>query len=182
MYIRFIEKRDIEQVLNIYKYYIINTSFSFEYAVPTIEEFTARVNNISSKYTYLVAVEGGEGANEKVVGFAYLTEFAVREAFKWSATCSVYIEKDCRGKGIGKRLYEELCSFAKQQNLYHIYALITYPNDESEKFHQKMGFVKIATLPNIGFKLEEWHGLMYYKYEVQPIEETPKPFLTINNI
>ncbi|ONI46571.1 hypothetical protein AN640_00655 [Candidatus Epulonipiscium fishelsonii] len=182
MYIRFIEQRDIKEVLNIYKYYVINTSATFECSVPSDEVFTARVNSICSKYAYLVAVELDENTNEKIVGFAYLAEFAVREAFKWSVTCSVYIDKEYTGKGIGKKLYRELLGLAKQQNFYHLYALITIPNDESEKFHKKMGFVKVATLPNIGFKLDEWHGLMYYKYEIQPIEANPKPPLNINDV
>ena len=68
--IRSVKPSDIPQILQIYEYYILNSHVTFEEEVPTLLEFTKRVNDIHNKYPYLVFVE-----NEKVLGYAYASVF-----------------------------------------------------------------------------------------------------------
>ena len=51
---------DAEQLLEIYAYYIKNTAVTFEYEVPTVEEFQGRIRHILSHYPYLVAEVDGK--------------------------------------------------------------------------------------------------------------------------
>ena len=48
---------DAARLVEIYSYYVLNTAVSFEYEVPSVEEFTERMKNIMKKYPYLVAVK-----------------------------------------------------------------------------------------------------------------------------
>ena len=50
---------DAEQILNIYSYYIKDTAITFEYDIPSIEEFRSRIENTLKKYPYLVEEEEG---------------------------------------------------------------------------------------------------------------------------
>ena len=52
--IRFATSADAERILEIYAPYITDTVISFEYDVPTPVEFSARVEEIRSRYPYLV--------------------------------------------------------------------------------------------------------------------------------
>ena len=70
---------DAEVLLAIYAPYIRETAITFEYDVPSVEEFKHRIINISEKYPYLVAEEEGEA-----VGYAYAAPFHVRAACAWA--------------------------------------------------------------------------------------------------
>lgn len=61
---------DAEEILNIYAPYVTDTAITFEYDVPTLEEFTGRIRHTLEKYPYLVAVKDGE-----IIGYAYAGAF-----------------------------------------------------------------------------------------------------------
>ena len=77
--IRSVEPSDIPQILQIYEYYIVNSHVTFEEEVPTLMEFTKRVNDIHKKYPFLVFVE-----NEKVLGYSYANVFRTRNAYRFT--------------------------------------------------------------------------------------------------
>ena len=51
--IRFATEEDAEELLRIYSYYVENTAITFEYDVPSKDEFEERIKNISAKYPYI---------------------------------------------------------------------------------------------------------------------------------
>ena len=101
--IRFVEPRDYEACLNIYNYYILNTSISFEIKCLTLDEYTNKINKIIEKYPFLVYEE-----NNEILGFAYLDEFNFREAYKTTADLTIYLKPNSIKKGIGSMLYKIL--------------------------------------------------------------------------
>ena len=58
--IRAASPADAEQVLGIYAPYVRKTAITFEYDVPSLEEFRRRMENTLVKYPYLVAEKDGE--------------------------------------------------------------------------------------------------------------------------
>ena len=54
------KREDAEELLKIYSYYVENTAITFEYDVPSVEEFSDRISNILKKYPYLVLEEEGK--------------------------------------------------------------------------------------------------------------------------
>ena len=64
--IRLSAPQDAAALLDIYTPYITDTAVTFEYDVPTAEEFAARVREISAWYPYLVCERAGE-----IAGYAY---------------------------------------------------------------------------------------------------------------
>ena len=140
MEIRDVKKEDIAGIMEIYRYYVEETDITFEYVMPTEEEFTGRVEKILEKYPYLVAQEDG-----KIVGYAYAGTFKGRAAYDWAVETTVYVDRDYHGKGIGKTLYEELEKLLKEQNIQNLNACITFPNEPSEAFHRKMR-VQVRTM------------------------------------
>ena len=66
MTIRSVKVEDAKRLVEIYSYYITDTAVSFEYAVPSVEEFAHRIKKISDRYPYLVCLSG-----EKIIGYVY---------------------------------------------------------------------------------------------------------------
>ena len=110
---------DAAEILNIYAPYITDTAITFEYDVPTLEEFTGRIRHTLEKYPYLVAVRDSE-----IIGYAYAGAFYGRAAYDWSVETTIYVKKGCRHSGVGKLLYQALETALKAQNIINLYACI----------------------------------------------------------
>ena len=65
MTIRVATIEDAAALVEIYRYYVEKTAITFEYDVPTVEEFEKRIQTTLEKYPYYVVEEDGE-----VLGYA----------------------------------------------------------------------------------------------------------------
>ena len=74
-HVRIARGEDAEKLLAIYAPYVENTAITFEYEVPSIEEFRERIEHTLSRYPYLVAERGGE-----IMGYGYASAFKTRGA------------------------------------------------------------------------------------------------------
>ena len=149
---------DARVLLGIYKYYVENTALTFEYKVPTLEDFRGRIANILEHYPYLVAEQDGE-----IVGYAYAGRFRQRAAYAWNVETTIYLKHDLRRKGIGRMLYSLLEEILKVQGVVKEVALITFPSDEfsdfnSMQFHERMGYHLAGRLDYCGYKLGRWYS------------------------
>ena len=125
--IRIATEDDAKELLAIYAPYVENTAITFEYTIPTLEEFTDRIRQILKKYPYLVAERNGE-----ILGYAYASPFHQREAYGWSVETTVYVREDSKRLGIGKELYKALERALSMQNIINLNACIGYPVIEDE--------------------------------------------------
>ena len=82
--IRTAKVEDAEKLLDIYSYYVKKTAVTFEYEVPSVEEFQERIRHISSHYPYLIAEEEGE-----IIGYSYADRLRPRAAFGWDVELSL---------------------------------------------------------------------------------------------
>jgi phosphinothricin acetyltransferase len=118
--IRLARPDDASAMLDIYAPFIRDNAVSFEIDVPTPEEFASRVTQKLSMYPWLVCeVEG------KVVGYAYASDHATRDAYQWSVDVSLYITEDYRRHGVGRALYTSLFASLRLQGYFNAYAGIT---------------------------------------------------------
>lgn len=174
---RFAAEKDAKEILDIYKPYIENTTITFEYEVPTTEEFRERIREILEEYPYIVCVYEG-----KIIGYAYAHKIWSRAAYQWDAELSVYTDENYAGNGIGKKLYKILIEILKLQNVVNVYALVTYPNESSEKLHNYFGFKKVAFFENSGYKFGKWIGVTWFEKAILKYPENPKPIRKISQI
>ncbi|MBR5959374.1 MAG: N-acetyltransferase [Clostridia bacterium] len=163
MTIREVRVEDAERLVEIYSHYVLNTAVSFEYEVPSVEEFTNRIQKISAKYPYLVCMD-----QDKVIGYAYAGAYSVREAYSWTATTSIYIDKEYRRKGAGKMLYAVLEERLRERGIVNLLAGVAYAEEEDEylshdslHFHKKMGYIQVARMMTIGKKYDRWYDLLW---------------------
>ena len=169
MKIEDVNVKDAKRLLEIYGPYVENTAISFEYEVPSIEEFENRIINITKKYPYIKIIDD----ENKIVGYAYASSFKSREAYKYDAEVSIYLDKGQRGKGYGKTLYSELEKRLKQMGIINVYACITMPMQESKysskasyHFHLRCGFKLVGTFKHCGYKFDEWFDMIWMAKEI----------------
>lgn len=93
--IRTATPEDAEALTAIYAPYVENTSITFEYTVPSVEEFAERIRHTLARYPYLVAEKSGIP-----IGYAYASAFKGRAAYNWSVETSIYISQDVRSSGV----------------------------------------------------------------------------------
>ena len=153
--IRVATEKDISAILAIYGPYVRDTAASFEYSIPTEEEFLARFCHHTHYCPWLVWEEQGY-----VTGYAYAMPAFSREAFSWCAEVSVYLAPQAQGKGIGRRLYGALEALLGELGYRVLYAVITDDNGVSLDFHRRMGYGICGRLERCGVKFGRWWGVV----------------------
>lgn len=158
MNIRPVNLTDAAQIAEVYNYYIQNTHHTFETEPLSADEMKERIGTITGDYPYLVAEEYGE-----ILGYAYATQFRLRQAYAFSAEVSIYVRNAAKQKGIGTQLYTQLFDELADTSIHAIVAGISLPNDASVRFHEKLGFSKVAHFREVGYKLGRWVDVGYWE-------------------
>ena len=182
--IRIAKEDDAEELLKIYSYYVKNTAITFEQKVPSLEEFSNRIKETLINYPYLVAIVDG-----KIIGYIYASRFRTRESYICSAATSIYIEKSYQRKGIGKKLYSELCNILLKQNITNVYAGVANPIEEdeylthnSEYFHKSMGFEIVAKYNKCANKFAKWYNLIEMEKIIGEHSNQQKDFIPFKSL
>jgi len=150
--IRKVTENDAQELINIYAPYITNTTITFEDVVPTVENFQQMIREISKDFPYIAAIDD----NGKILGYAYAHLYGPRAAYAWTTEASIYIDHNYEGHGLGTKLYKRLEDILKKQNVVNLLACITEENENSVRFHEKLGYEKVGTFKKVGFKFNRW--------------------------
>ena len=162
--IRMATQADIPAILDIYGPYVLHTAVSFEYSVPTLEEFTERFRTITAQFPWLVWEEAG-----KVLGYAYGSLPFGRAAYRWCASSSIYLAPQAQGRGIGRKLYEALEAILTEQGYR------TSDNPGSLRFHRQTGFRFLAEFPDCGIKFNKLYSVVWMEKALK-VAEIPELF------
>ncbi len=154
---------DVDRLLEIYDPYVRSTAVSFEYEVPTAEEFRKRIENTMKKYPYLVLVE-----DSRIEGYAYAGVFKGRAAYDWACETSIYLDRVAQKRGLGRMLYEKLESELKKMGILNLYACIAFPETEdeyltanSEAFHAHLGYRMVGVFKKCAYKFGRWYDMVW---------------------
>ncbi|MBR2258648.1 MAG: N-acetyltransferase [Blautia sp.] len=154
---------DAEELLKIYSYYVENTAISFEYVAPTLDAFRNRILHTLERYPYLVLEDDG-----RIKGYAYAGVFKGRAAYDHCCEVTIYLDRDSKGKGYGRALYEALEDALRKLGIINLYACIGDPilEDEyltknSERFHRRIGYTKVGEFHKCGYKFGRWYNMIW---------------------
>ena len=105
------------------------------------------------------AADNASGAADNAsgpVGWASLNVFNAREAYRFVADISVYVERGWRGKGVGRALLERLTELGRQHG-FHKLVLSAFPgNAGGMALYVKSGFRAVGTYHEQGQLDGEW--------------------------
>lgn len=177
--IRIAQETDAEALLALYAPYVEKTAITFEYDVPTPEEFRGRIRHTLDRYPYLVAEEDGE-----IVGYAYAGPFKTRSAYDWAVETSIYVAEGAKRQGYGRMLYETLEKLLALQHIINVNACIAYPETEdayltrdSAAFHTRMGYRLVGQFHKCGYKFGRWYDMVWMEKCLAPHPDKPLPVL-----
>ena len=138
--IRPVKFSDLASILNIYNYYIRETTVTFEETEISTEELAGRIRKVESVgLPWLVAED-----KDEITGYAYANRWKERSAYRHSVEISVYVDHKKLGQGWGTNLYQGLFTELQKLNIHLAIGGITLPNDASIALHEKFGMNKVA--------------------------------------
>jgi len=157
--IRQVAEADIAAIVRIYNYYITDTIVTFEEEELDAGEIARRIAGVrSAGLPWIVAEEDGE-----ILGYAYATPWKDRIGYRFSVETTVYLNKDCTGRGIGSELYAELFNLLESAGVRSAIGGVALPNDASVALHEKFGMRKVAEFERIGVKFDRWINVGYWQ-------------------
>ncbi|MFM1630826.1 GNAT family N-acetyltransferase [Streptococcus mutans] len=150
-------KEDAKQLLAIYAPYVEKTAITFEYQVPSLEEFEERIEKTKQKFPYLVAEEEGI-----LQGYAYALQLIIIvQLMIGRLNYLYYIREKARGKHIGSQLYASLERNLQETGFVNLLVCIALPNNASLTFHKKHGYEQVAHFKKVGYKFDKWHDIVW---------------------
>ena len=170
--IRLATLEDAEALLEVYRPFIMVTCISFEYEVPSLEQYRQRIEAISREYPYLVYEKEG-----RLLGYAYAHRYLERMAYSWDVEVSIYLAPEAQGRGLARLLYQGLEQLLALQQVKNLYACITGDNEHSIGLHQSLGYQLVGTFTRAGFKQGRWLDVVWLEKALEPKEEAPQPLI-----
>ena len=172
--IRLATPEDAPALLAIYEPYVRQTAITCEYEVPSVEEFAGRIERTLKRYPYLVMELDG-----RPVGYAYVSPLNSREAYDWSVETSIYLARDVRHGGLGRKLHDALKQCLIAMGITNMCALIAVPHDKddeylthnSQDFHAHMGYRLVGAFDCCAQKFGRWYDMCWM--ELVLAERTP---------
>ena len=177
--IRIATPEDAAEILKIYAPYVEDTAISFEYEVPSVDEFRDRIERTLERYPYIVAEQ-----DDRIIGYAYVSTFHERKAYDWAVETSIYVDKNCKRNGCGMQLYQALEKILKKQHISNLYACIAYTKQEDEHltndsmhFHEHLGYELVGTFKQCGYKFNKWYDMIWMEKMIGEHPEMPEAFI-----
>lgn len=152
MPIRSAVELDCPHLSAIYNHYVEHSSATFATVKETDEErFSWWCSHQENGLPVIVLEEDGQ-----ILGFASLSFYHQRCAYRRTVEASVYLHKDSQGRGLGGLLFERLLLAAKEEGFHAVLGLICTENTASLKLVEKYGFEPVGLLREVGWKFERW--------------------------
>lgn len=185
MTLRIARADDAGALLDLYAWYVRHSAATFEYEVPSVEEFGRRIEKTLARYPYIVEEEDG-----RIVGYVYAGPFKGRAAYDWDVETSIYVAHDARQSGIGRRLYDALERIARLQKIVHLYACIARPIRENDPylsfasidFHRCMGFTLCAAFSSCAWRFDAWYDMVWMERQIGELACPPAPVIPFSKL
>jgi L-amino acid N-acyltransferase len=155
---------DLPGLLAIYNDVIATSTAIYSYQSVSLEDRTqwwrARVGQ---GYPVLVALD-----ESGVLGFSTFGDFRSWPGYRFTVEHSVHVRADRRGHGVGKELVKALFPRAEVLGKHVMIAGVDAANGASIRFHERLGFEKVAHLREVGHKFDRWLDLVFLQRWISP--------------
>ena len=144
---------DLPAITAIYNEAILNTTATMDTETKTVDNRKDWFEAHGAQQPIFVAEAKTTG---QIVGWASLSRWSDRVAYRYTAETSLYVHADHRGQGIGRTLNDKLIVTAQELGYHNLIARITGDNARSIQMHKLAGFELVGTMRNVGYKFEMW--------------------------
>jgi len=143
---------DAGRIREIYNHEVLTSTATFDLIPRTLGEQEAWIGERTGAFAAIVAIgEGGE-----VLGFGALSPYKERAAYRTSVEDSVYVDRSCHGRGVGKLIVTELVGVAQLSGFHTMFARIEAGGAASRALHASCGFELVGIEREVGRKFHRW--------------------------
>ena len=177
MFVRDCKEEDLEQITNIYNYYVLNSPCTMDYVPYTLQHFKEKFQSIkNTNYDSFIVAENSEG---KITGYAYSSPHRAKIGYHYVRELTIYINKDFLKQKIGQLLLDELEKKSDEYGHRHLIATIESSNVQSIAFFEKNKYFLTSTQPNIAFKFDKWCSIVMYQKTLSLLPPSPSLSLSV---
>jgi len=170
--IRPAEAADAEAIRIIYNHEVQRSTATFDLVPRSVDEQRAWLASRSGAFSVLVAVAERPGSSEEVLGFASVSPYKERAAYRTTVEDSVYVRADVQGRGIGKQLLTALLDNAEASGFHAVMARIEAGRTASRALHEACGFTLVGVERQVGRKFNRWLDIALMQCLLQ---DRPRP-------
>ncbi|MCL6095568.1 MAG: N-acetyltransferase family protein [Actinobacteria bacterium] len=160
MQVRRATLEDAEEIMRIYNTEVTGSLVTFDMVARNLNEQRSWILSHQGAYPAIVALEAprpnASNHLQPLAGFAALSPYRERPAYSTTVEDSVYVDKEWRGKGVGKLLLTELVKLATAHGFHSIIARTVRENESSIALHKSCGFEVVGTEIQVGRKFGRW--------------------------
>ena len=147
---------DLPAVREIYNHYVMNSTVTFDEKPMTLATLRKKFQKVEAIGHPFIVAESPRG---QILGYAYVTPWKEKAAYRFTVENSIYLGPAATGKGLGKVLLQELIDRSKAAGIKEIIAVIADKGaDASIQMHKNFGFKDIGHMGKVGFKFGRWLG------------------------
>lgn len=154
------QESDVPAIRDIYNHYVRETIITFDLHEVSLENRLKWFEQFSPTGRHQIIVAE---AGDHLIGFAYSAQYRAKAAYDTSIEVTVYTDAAGGRRGVGKALYAALFEALAGEDIHRAYAVITKPNEASERFHSGFGFEEIGALTDVGRKFGSYHTTGYWE-------------------
>ena len=118
----------------------------------------------------LVAEEGDEVVG--VAAYGWFRDVVKWPGYRFTVENTIHVREHHWGAGVGRALMTALIDTARTSGKHTMVAAVDGANDASIRFHERLGFVEVARMPEIGAKFDRWQGLVLLQLR---LDDRPSP-------
>ncbi|MDE6577696.1 MAG: GNAT family N-acetyltransferase [Muribaculaceae bacterium] len=146
--IRFVDlDKDCKEIAEIYNGYIEDSTATFDTSALSEEDMREKLSKITETYPCFVSEKNG-----KVTGYCYAHSWKSKAAYFPTVESTIYLREETQGRGLGRRLMENLIEECRKRGFRNMIACVTAENDGSCIFHEKLGFRQVSFFSHVGEK------------------------------
>lgn len=160
MEIRTAREEDLQQLLDIYNDEVINGVATLDLEPKSLEDRAEwfRSHNVDNHPLYVAEVDN------RVAGYASLSSYREKEAYRTTVELSIYIGREYRGQGVATALMEYILEDArKRPDVHTVVSVITAGNQASTRLHEKFGFTFCGAIREVGMKFGKYQDIENYQ-------------------
>lgn len=146
-------EQDFYNLLEIYNYEVENGVATLDLVPKTEAQWRGWFDSHNiENHPLIVAEIDGECA-----GYASLSQYREKEAYKTTTELSVYVSTSYRKQGVATALMDKIICMAREDATIHtVVSVITSGNEASVKLHKKFGFEFCGTIREVGMKFGKY--------------------------
>ncbi|KUG05381.1 phosphinothricin n-acetyltransferase [hydrocarbon metagenome] len=153
-----IEEEHLNSILDIYQYYVLNTTATFHDHALSVDEMKKLVFFDNSKYRTFIIIE-----DEVIAGYVILKRYKEKGAYDATAEVTVYLKTEYIGRRLGSLAVQYIESYAKTVGIHVLIAYICGENLKSINLFCRNGYFKCAHYKDVGRKFDQVLDVVAYQ-------------------